>query len=186
MTFNKKSLPNRLTILRVIMVPLYVFFYLTTVIVPDPYNQYVALVIFALACLTDYLDGNLARKWHFVSNFGKFMDPLADKLLVCSALICFVQNGVLPAWIVVILIGREFIISGFRLVAASDGIVIAAGIWGKCKTVVQMFMVMFLLVPLEAAWFSVIQQILIYASVALTVISVVDYIKNNIQVLKEN
>ena len=183
---NRKSIPNRLTILRVIMVPLYVFFYLNTSVIPDPYNQYVALAIFALACFTDYLDGNLARKWNLVSNFGKFMDPLADKLLVCSALICFVQNGVLPAWVVVVLIGREFIISGFRLVAASDGIVIAAGIWGKCKTVVQMFMVMFLLVPWQMQWFQVIQQIMIYASVALTIISVVDYIKNNIQVLKES
>lgn len=183
---KKKNIPNRLTIMRVIMVPLYVFFYLNTSIVPGPYNQYVALAIFALACMTDYLDGNLARKWNLVSNFGKFMDPLADKLLVCSAMICFVQNGILPAWIVVILIGREFIISGFRLVAASDGVVIAAGIWGKCKTVVQMFMVMFLLVPLEAQWFYVVQQVFIYASVILTIISVVDYIKNNIQVLKNN
>lgn len=185
---NKKgmNIPNKLTILRVIMVPVYVFFYLNTALVAAPYNQYVALVIFALACFTDYLDGNLARKLHQVSNFGKFMDPLADKLLVCSALICFVQNGALPAWIVVILIGREFIISGFRLVAANEGVVIAADIWGKCKTVVQMFAVMFLLVPCQAAWFQVIQQILIYASVALTIISVVNYIKNNIQVLKES
>lgn len=179
------NIANKLTVLRMVMVPLYVFFYLTTVLIPVPYNQYVALAIFALACLTDYLDGKLARSLHIVSNFGKFMDPLADKLLVCSALICFVQNGVLPAWIVVILVGREFIISGFRLVAANENVVIAADIWGKCKTVVQMFAVMFLLIPFTAAWFHVLQQLLVYASLILTVISVVNYIKNNIQVLKE-
>lgn len=181
----RMNIANKLTVFRVILVPVYVFFYLTTCVVAAPYNQYIALVIFAGACLTDYLDGKLARSLHIVSNFGKFMDPLADKLLVCSALICFVENGVLPAWIVVILIGREFIISGFRLVAASENVVIAADIWGKCKTVVQMFTVMFLLIPFSASWFYVIQQIFVYASLVLTIISVVNYIKNNIGVLKE-
>ena len=183
---KRKNIPNRLTIIRVILVPIFVFLYLNSSLVPAPFNRYAALAIFALASFTDYLDGFLARKWGLVSNFGKFMDPLADKLLVCAALICFVQDGSLPAWIVIILIGREFIISGFRLVAASDGIVIAAGIWGKCKTVIQMFMSMSLMLPWTWQWFQIIQQILIYASVALTIISVVDYIKNNIQVLKEN
>ena len=183
---KKKSIPNRLTIFRVILVPIFMFLYLDTHLIAAPWNKYVALAIFAFASFTDYLDGYLARKWNLVTNFGKFMDPLADKLLVCSALICFVQDGSLPAWIVIILIGREFIISGFRLVAASDGIVIAAGIWGKCKTVVQMIMSMCLMVPWQWQWFHVVQQILIYASVALTIISVVDYIKNNIQVLKES
>lgn len=183
---KRKNIPNRLTIIRVILVPIFVFLYLNSALVPAPVNRYAALAVFALASFTDYLDGYLARKWGLVSNFGKFMDPLADKLLVCAALICFVQDGSLPAWIVIILIGREFIISGFRLVAASDGIVIAAGIWGKCKTVIQMFMAMSLMLPWTWQWFQIIQQILIYASVALTIISVVDYIKNNIQVLKEN
>ena len=179
------NIPNKLTVLRVFMVPIYVFFYLNDTLVAAPYNHYVALVIFALACITDYLDGNLARRLHQVSNFGKLMDPLADKLLVSSALILFVQSGEMPAWIVLILIGREFVISGFRLVAASEGVVIAAGIWGKCKTVVQMFTVMFLLLPLSYSWFEVLQQIMIYASLALTIISVVDYIWKNIDVIKE-
>lgn len=176
------NLPNKLTILRIALVP----FFVAAMLVKFPFHYLVALVLFAAASLTDMLDGKIARKYGLVTNFGKFMDPLADKLLVCAALICFVQDGSLPAWIVIILIGREFIISGFRLVAASDGIVIAAGIWGKCKTVIQMFMSMSLMLPWTWQWFQIIQQILIYASVALTIISVVDYIKNNIQVLKEN
>ena len=179
------NIPNKLTVLRVFMVPIYVFFYLNDTLVASPYNHYVALVIFALACITDYLDGHLARRLHQVSNFGKLMDPLADKLLVSSALILFVQSGEMPAWMVLILIGREFVISGFRLVAASEGVVIAAGIWGKCKTVVQMFTVMFLLLPLSYGWFEILQQIMIYASLALTIISVVDYIWKNIDVIKE-
>ena len=126
----------------------------------------------------------MARARHLVSNFGKFMDPLADKLLICSALICFVESGEMAAWVVVILIGREFIISGFRLVAATEGVVIAADIWGKSKTVVQMIAVIMLLVPYEAQWFYVMQQVMVYASVVLTVISVVNYMKNNWQVLQ--
>ena len=178
------NIANRLTLLRVLMVPLYVYFYLDSHLIPAPYNQIVALVIFVVACFTDYLDGHLARARHLVSNFGKFMDPLADKLLICSALICFVESGEMAAWVVVILIGREFIISGFRLVAATEGVVIAADIWGKSKTVVQMIAVIMLLVPYEAQWFYVMQQVMVYASAVLTVISVVNYMKNNWQVLQ--
>ena len=121
------NLPNKLTVLRVIMIPFFVFFYLTG-------NAVIADLIFIIASLTDMLDGKIARKYNLVTNFGKFMDPLADKLLVAAALICFIELGRMPAWIVLIIISREFIISGFRLVAAEGGKVIAAGKSGKFKT----------------------------------------------------
>ncbi|HIU67607.1 MAG TPA: CDP-diacylglycerol--glycerol-3-phosphate 3-phosphatidyltransferase, partial [Candidatus Caccomorpha excrementavium] len=119
------------------------------------------------------------------TNFGKFMDPLADKLLVCSALICFVEFGLMPSWIVILIIGREFIISGFRLVASDKGVVIAASYWGKFKTTFQIIMCVFLIVHLPYLWFHVLEQILIYISLMLTLISLVDYIVKNRHVLKE-
>ena len=132
------NLPNKLTVLRIIMVPFFVFFMLTDV--GGAANKWIALAIFAVASLTDLLDGKIARKYNLVTNFGKFMDPLADKLLVCSAMICLIPSGKLAAEIVIIIIAREFIISGFRLVASDNGIVIAASYWGKFKTVFQMAM----------------------------------------------
>ena len=127
----KMNLPNKLTVLRVLMIPFFVFFMLTDFL--GYAGRIIALVLFVAASFTDFLDGFIARKYHLVTNFGKFMDPLADKLLVCSALICFVENGELAAWIVIIIIAREFIISGFRLVASDNGVVIAANYWGKFK-----------------------------------------------------
>ena len=124
----KMNLPNKLTILRVLLIPLFVFFLLVPVV---PYSNYIAVVIFIVASLTDLADGKIARKYNLVTNFGKFMDPLADKLLVCSAMICLVATGQLTAWMVIVIISREFIISGFRLVAADNGVVIAASYWGK-------------------------------------------------------
>ena len=144
------NLPNKLTVLRVIMVPFFVFFMLTDV--GGAANKWIALAIFVIASLTDMLDGKIARKYNLVTNFGKFMDPLADKLLVCSALICFVELDKLPAWMVIIIIAREFIISGFRLVAADNGIVIAASYWGKFKTTFQMLMIIYLVVDLQFAY----------------------------------
>lgn len=179
----KMNLPNRLTILRVILIPFFIVFYMTEVI-PQPVGQYLALAVFIIASYTDHLDGKIARKRNIVTTFGKFMDPLADKLLVCSACICFIEKGKMAAWIVIILIAREFVISGFRLVAASEGVVIAAGIWGKAKTVVQMCMIIALLIDFPFDWFYVIEQILIYASVILSVFSVIDYIRKNIGVFK--
>ena len=129
------NLPNKLTILRVMMIPVFIVFMLTDL--GGNFNKVIALVLFVTASLTDLLDGHLARKNNLVTNFGKFMDPLADKLLVCSALICFVANGQLPAWMVIVIIAREFIISGFRLIASDEGVVIAASYWGKVKTTVQ-------------------------------------------------
>ena len=168
------NLPNKLTVLRVIMVPFFVFFMLTDV--GGAANKWIALVIFAVASLTDMLDGKIARARGLVTNFGKFMDPLADKLLVCSAMICMISTGQLEAWFVIIIIAREFIISGFRLVAADSGIVIAASYWGKFKTVSQMIMDL-------GGVFDVIGTILIWASLILTIVSLVDYVAKNIQVL---
>ena len=174
------NLPNKLTVLRVLMVPFFVLFMLTDL--GGAANKWIALAIFVVASLTDLLDGKIARKYNLVTNFGKFMDPLADKLLVCSAMICLIEQGSLAAWIVIVIIAREFIISGFRLVASDNGIVIAASYWGKFKTVFQMAMVIVLIMDLGGA-FDVIGQALIWISLALTIISLIDYVAKNIQVL---
>ncbi len=175
--------PNKLTILRVILIPFFVLFLLTDL--GGEYSNYIALAIFAAASLTDLLDGKIARKYHLVTNFGKFMDPLADKLLVGSALICFVEMGVLPAWMVIVIISREFIISGFRLVASDNGVVIAASYWGKFKTVSQMAMTLLLIADIPYRPFEILEQVLIWLALALTVISLIDYMRKNIDVLKE-
>ena len=174
------NLPNKLTVLRVIMVPFFVFFMLTDV--GGAANKWIALVIFAVASLTDMLDGKIARARGLVTNFGKFMDPLADKLLVSAAMICLIENGKLAAWIVIIIISREFIISGFRLVASDNGIVIAASYWGKFKTTFQMLMIVVLIMDLGGI-FDTIGTVLIWVSLALTIISLVDYIAKNKEVL---
>ena len=131
--------PNKLTIARMIIVPFLVIFLLTGW--GGEANRYISLTLFVVASVTDWFDGYLARKNNLVTNFGKFMDPLADKLLVCSAMICMIDLKRLPAWFVIIIIAREFIISGFRLIAAENGIVIAANYWGKFKTASQMIMI---------------------------------------------
>ena len=174
------NLPNKLTMFRVFMIPFFVIFMLVNV--TGEYDKYIAVAIFIIASLTDMLDGKIARKYNLVTNFGKFMDPLADKLLVCSAMICFIELDKLPAWIVIIIIGREFIISGFRLIAAENGIVIAANYWGKFKTVSQMIMIILLLIDLGGA-FDILEQIFIWLSVALTIISLITYIWQNRSVL---
>ena len=176
------NLPNKLTVLRVIMVPFFVFFMLTDV--GGPANKWIALILFCVASLTDMLDGKIARKYNLVTNFGKFMDPLADKLLVCSAMICMIEMGKLPAWIVIVIIAREFIISGFRLVASDNGIVIAASYWGKFKTVFQMAMIIVLIADFGGV-FDIIAQVLIWIALALTVISLIDYVVNNKEVLTQ-
>lgn len=175
------NLPNKLTVLRVIMVPFFVFFMLTDA--GGEANKWIALAIFVAASLTDMLDGKIARKYNLVTNFGKFMDPLADKLLVCSAMICLIPSGKLNTAIVIVIIAREFIISGFRLVASDSGIVIAASYWGKFKTVSQMFMIIFLILDLPGNIASVIETVLIYLALILTVVSLIDYIVKNKEVL---
>ena len=145
--------------------------------------RYVAAALFIIASLTDMLDGKIARKYNLVTNFGKFMDPLADKLLVCSALICMIELRELPAWMVIIIISREFIISGFRLVASDNGVVIAASYWGKFKTTFQMIGVVLLIFNIPAL--STLTTIIVWIALALTVISLVDYIVKNAGVLTE-
>ena len=174
------NLPNKLTVLRIIMVPFFVFFMLTDF--AGDAGKWIALVLFCLASLTDMLDGKIARARNLVTNFGKFMDPLADKLLVCSAMICLIPAGKLPAWVVIVIIAREFIISGFRLVAADSGIVIAASYWGKFKTVSQMFMVIVLIADLGGV-FDTVGTVLIWIALILTVVSLIDYIAKNVEVL---
>ena len=176
------NLPNKLTVLRIIMVPFFVFFMLTDA--GGAANKWIALVIFCVASLTDMLDGKIARARGLVTNFGKFMDPLADKLLVCSAMICLIPLGKLTAWFVIVIIAREFIISGFRLVASDNGIVIAASYWGKFKTVSQMFMVIVMIMDLGGV-FDVIGTVLMWAALILTIVSLLDYIAKNVEVLTQ-
>lgn len=175
------NLPNKLTILRVIMIPFFVLFMLTDL--GGSASKWIALALFVIASMTDWLDGYLARKYNLVTNFGKFMDPLADKLLVSSAMICLVEMGRIPAWIVVVIISREFIISGFRLVASDNGRVIAASYWGKFKTVSQMLMIILMIVDIAALSF--LTQIMMWIALILTVVSLVDYLIKNKDVLKE-
>ena len=176
------NLPNKITVFRIFMIP---FFVACMLIKEIPYNEIIAGVIFIIAALSDLIDGKIARHYNLVTNFGKFMDPLADKLLVQSALICFMAKGLLPAWIVIVILSREFIISGFRLVAADKGIVIAAGIWGKLKTVFQMVMSVMLIFHFTHPLWQLLEQILIWGSLILTIVSLADYIVKNKDVLKE-
>ncbi len=177
------NLPNKLTLFRVILIPFFVFFLLAPYF--EGYGNYIAVAIFIVASITDFLDGKIARKYNLVTNFGKFMDPLADKLLVCSALICLIQLELIPAWVVIIIIAREFIISGFRLVASDNGVVIAASYWGKFKTAFQMLTVIVLILNIPNKVFIILGTVLIYVSLALTVISLIDYIAKNKDVLKD-
>lgn len=180
------NLPNKLTTLRVIMIPFFVFFMLADLTEQiGSVGKYIAAAIFIIASFTDFLDGYIARKNNLVTNFGKFMDPLADKLLVCSALICLVENKQLAAWIVIVIIAREFIISGFRLVASDNGVVIAASYWGKFKTVSQMIMIILLIVDIDNVVINYITIAFTYIAVILTVVSLVDYMVKNKSVLSE-
>lgn len=184
------NLPNKLTIFRVLLIPFFVISLYVNVLTGADIWRYIALVIFAVASLTDLADGKIARKYNLVTNFGKFMDPLADKLLVSAALICFIEMGLLPAWFVLIIISREFIISGFRLVAADDGIVIAASMWGKVKTTFQMIMIVLLLLP--GKWLIgtmdllfVVRELVKWIALILTIISLVDYIIQNKNIMAD-
>ena len=177
------NLPNKLTTARVIMIPFFLVFLMTNFFEG---SNYVALAIFIIASLTDMLDGKIARKYNLVTNFGKFMDPLADKLLVCSAMIAFIELGLMPAWIVIIIIAREFIISGFRLIAAEKNVVIAAGMSGKIKTTVQMIMCCLLIARLPFGFMRYAEQAFIYAALVLTVYSLIVYLVQNKNILKDN
>ena len=176
------NLPNKLTILRVILIPFFVVFMLFDI--TGAADKWIALVIFCVASLTDMLDGKIARKYNLVTNFGKFMDPLADKLLVCTALICLTSMNRLNVIVVLVIIAREFIISGFRLVASDNGIVIAASYWGKFKTVSQMALIIVLIMDLGGVW-NVVGTVLTWVALLLTVVSLIDYIAKNKQVLTQ-
>jgi len=177
------NLANQLTFLRILLVPGFMYFLLSDI----GYGRMLALGIFIIASITDFLDGYVARKYDLVTKFGKFMDPLADKLLVTAALICFVQLHEISAWVVVIILSREFIVSIFRAVAAADGIVIAASMWGKYKTVSQIIMIILILMnnypfgnvnlPMD--------QIFVWIATIMTIVSGVDYIVKNKEVLIE-
>ncbi len=174
------NLPNKLTMFRVILIPFFVLFMLVDITTAD---KWIALAIFIVASLTDLLDGKIARKYNLVTNFGKFMDPLADKLLVCSALICLVEMAELPAWMVIIIIAREFIISGFRLIASDNGVVIAASSWGTVTTTFQMVMICLLIADIEAI--SLITNVIVWIALILTVVSLIDYLLKNKDIMKE-
>lgn len=170
------NLPNKLTMLRVILVPVFVILLLLGF-------DWAALVVFIIASLTDMLDGKIARKYHMITDFGKFMDPLADKLLTCSAMIVLIGLGRIPSWVVVIIIAREFTISGFRLIAADKGIVIAANYWGKFKTVFQMIMVILMIANIPQL--QILTDIVMWIALALTVISLITYIAQNFNVIAD-
>lgn len=179
--FKNMNFPNKLTILRILLVPVFIvllFMGQTNTILKIP-----ALAVFCIASLTDALDGYIARSRNLITNFGKFMDPLADKLLVCSALVCFVQIGSIPAWVVIVIIGREFIISGFRLIASDKGVVIAANKWGKAKTVSQMITIILLI--LNIPQIKTATNVMIIIMTVLTLISLIEYIIKNVDVLKD-
>ena len=180
------NLPNKLTIFRVILIPFFIFFLLVPNMPFLPsaeWSKWIALAIFIIASLTDMLDGKIARKYNLITDFGKFMDPLADKLLVCSALIALIELGRIPAWMVIVIIAREFTISGFRLVAADKGVVIAASYWGKFKTVFQMVAVCLLIVDIPVLY--VLTQIILWIAVILTIVSLIDYLIKNKDVMKD-
>lgn len=175
------NLPNKLTMLRMIMVPFFV-----AVLLTQPFgaaSDWIALIIFVAASLTDLADGKIARKYNLVTNFGKFMDPLADKLLVCSGMICLIALNRIPAWVVCIIVAREFTISGFRLIAAEKGTVIAASYWGKFKTTFQMIMVILMIANIPAL--QILTDIIMWIATILTIVSLVDYIAKNKDVLKD-
>lgn len=176
------NLPNKLTVLRVILVPFFIFFLLTDFV---PCSSLIALIIYIIASITDALDGHIARSRNLVTTFGKFLDPLADKVLVLSALICFIETGHVSPVPVIIITAREFMVSGLRLVTANEGVVVAAGIWGKLKTaftLVSIIVILFFNViygtdtTAYASWLIITEQILIWISTLLTIISGLIYL----------
>lgn len=168
------TISNKLTIFRIVLVPFFVW-----LMIADFSNANIyAMLIFAIASFTDYLDGYLARKRNEITNFGKFADPIADKILVVSALVCLVERAIVPSWAVIIIIAREFIVSGLRMSAAAQNVVIAADKFGKMKTVVQMIAIILLITGISVQSINIyyIPQILFYFSVVLTVFSGCSYI----------
>lgn len=190
------NIPNRITLSRVLLIPIFIFIFVYPFNWGEinighgslPVNHLVAAIIFLVASLTDWVDGYYARKHNLVTNFGKFLDPLADKLLVSAALICLVEIGLAPAWVVIIIISREFAVTGLRLVASGEGIVLAASQMGKLKTVLQISATAFLLFynfPFSYIDFP-IGTYLLYLAMIVTVISGIDYFKKNWHVMRDS
>ena len=178
------NLANKITIIRILLVPIFVFFLL----MPFPYGKFISALIFVAAASTDWIDGYIARKRNQVTNFGKFMDPLADKLLVTSALISLVELGSVPSWAAIIIVSREFMVTSLRIVAASEGIVIAASKWGKIKTVTQMIAIVSLLIqnyPFSLIGFP-FDKISMLLAVIFTILSGIDYLWKNRRILDFN
>jgi CDP-diacylglycerol--glycerol-3-phosphate 3-phosphatidyltransferase len=173
------NLPNKLTIFRMALVVPFVLLLLGG----RPGWTYLALAVFVAASLTDLIDGKIARKYNLVTNFGKFMDPLADKLLVSAALISLVEMGRIPSWIVTVIISREFIISGFRLIASDKGVIIAAGSWGKWKTALQMAMICLMIADFPLL--RPLTDLTMWAALALTIFSMADYLMKNKDIMKK-
>lgn len=182
------NLANKLTLLRIVLV----FVFMASLLLPWgtlTQRLWVSLIIFMIASFTDFLDGYIARSRNMITDFGKFADPLADKMLVTAAMVALIEigpvpAGVLPAWVVIVILIREFTISGVRIVAAGENIVIAASWWGKIKTNFQIFMIIFLLIPLESQFIQYTTIFLIYGALISTIISGIDYIIKNKQVFK--
>ncbi|MCR5331396.1 MAG: CDP-diacylglycerol--glycerol-3-phosphate 3-phosphatidyltransferase [Lachnospiraceae bacterium] len=170
------NLPNKITVARFIMVPIFAVIFLIQL----PWSNVVGLVVFLIACISDFFDGYLARKNNLVTDFGKLMDPLADKLLVCTALVCFIEvRDNFPAWCAILIIAREFIISGIRQLGAEKKIIIMASIWGKAKTVLQMITCILFILDYDHPAFTLAENIFMWLAAAMTVISLVDYIFKN-------
>ena len=178
------NLPNKLTLLRVLMIP--AFLVVLLLCLPNAQAaRWIAAGIFALASFTDWLDGYIARRYKLVTNFGKFADPLADKLLVCAAIIALTEMGEIASWVTIVIVSRELIVTGFRLLAVEQGLVLAAGFGGKLKTAVTMVTILWILVFPVTGWAFVAGQVLIYVSAALTVYSAIEYIAKNLNVLRD-
>lgn len=187
------NLANKLTLLRVILIPFFIVcFYIPSLVFnvvnlndyQIPFANILALIIFLVAAITDFIDGYIARKYNMITDFGKFMDPLADKLLVTAALLMLLENTLISGWVVFVILAREFIVTGFRTIAASKGVVIAAGWLGKIKTVVQFIMISTLLLlnyPFELLNLPV-DQIFVALAVILTLASGVEYIYKNLHI----
>lgn len=170
------NLANKLTLIRVGLIP---FFLLALYLMAEPINIYIGVTIFIVASVTDFVDGHIARSRNLITDFGKFMDPLADKLLVSAALIYMTEVGMIPAWITILIISREFVVSGIRLVAASNGTVLAASMWGKIKTAVTMVMIVFVMLDLAIPYYQTLGWVLIAAATFFTLLSGYDYVAKN-------
>lgn len=175
---------NKITLIRIALIPVFLFFFLTDFV---PYSYYISIAVFILASITDQLDGHIARKYNQITDFGKFIDPLADKILVISALIAMIEFDMLSSIPVIIIISREFIVTGLRIVAISSGQVIAAAFSGKLKTVTQIVMTVYLMVirDLYASlpWLDIIGQCLVWLTVAITVYSGIEYLVKNKKII---